>query len=346
MKKSLVLGMLITFSMIALFGRKAHAQFTAPAPTPAGGVETAAAATAAPAQAKTLWSFLGITPENLRKCTKHYCASPLGQFVNGMLTPVRFASGGLIPDCCAKPLTAAELAALKPGEVSPAEAAAAKIKADEAGAKARRAAVRYLATVDCHYYPEAEAALIAALRADRNECVRLEAAMALGNGCCCTKKTIEALNLVVTGEATDGNPSETSERVKLAAFASLQSCLSRGLEFPTPPETVPPPVKEPPALGKKDASAMQLASFTKRSVPTATDAERAFAQTAGLQPRTGHVPTGKRNLLDIWRHALHHQDTPELPTASAEAAHQPTPSSAAYNLRALGLTPLGAIPLQ
>src|SRR2546425_250805 len=78
--------------------------------------------------------------------------------------------------------------------VSPAEAAAAKIRADEAGAKARRTAVKYLATVDCHYYPEAEAALIAALRADRNECVRLEAALALGGGCCCTRNAAQALH--------------------------------------------------------------------------------------------------------------------------------------------------------
>ena len=71
--------------------------------------------------------------------------------------------------------------------------AAAKIKQEEMAAHARCDAVKYLATVDCHWYPEAEAALICALRTDRSECVRYEAAVALNNGCCCTKKTVEAL---------------------------------------------------------------------------------------------------------------------------------------------------------
>jgi len=112
-------------------------------------------------------------------------------------------------------------------QLSPAEEAAQKIKADEAQAKARRAAIKYLGTVDCHYFPEAEKALIGGLLNDRNECVRLEAALALGHGCCCTKKTIEALQVTVSGSNKLGNPGETSERVKAAAFAALQRCLAR-----------------------------------------------------------------------------------------------------------------------
>src|SRR5207237_2362732 len=111
----------------------------------------------------------------------------------------------------------------KPSD-SPAGAAA-KIKADEAAAKARREAVRYLGTVDCHYWPEAQDALINALRADRNECVRLEAAWVLGRGCCCTKKTIVALSITVAGSDRDGNPYEDSDRVKAAAAAALAHCL-------------------------------------------------------------------------------------------------------------------------
>src|SRR5437016_1696634 len=84
----------------------------------------------------------------------------------------------------------------------PAAAAAAKIKADEAAAKARVAAVEYLGTVDCHYWPDATDALIMALRADRNECVRFAAASVLNSGCCCNKKTIEALNITVAGTET------------------------------------------------------------------------------------------------------------------------------------------------
>src|SRR5262249_15015819 len=38
------------------------------------------------------------------------------------------------------------------GTYSPAEISAARIKIDESQAKARRAAVKYLAIIDCHYY--------------------------------------------------------------------------------------------------------------------------------------------------------------------------------------------------
>src|SRR5205823_9076076 len=107
-----------------------------------------------------------------------------------------------------------------------AEGAAARIKADEAGAKKRRAAVRYLGTVDCNYWPEAQDALINSLRADRNECVRLEAALALGRGCCCNKATIKALTLTVEGSREDGNPRENSERVRANAYAALEHCLA------------------------------------------------------------------------------------------------------------------------
>ena len=105
------------------------------------------------------------------------------------------------------------------------EGAAARAKADEADAKARRAAVRFLGTVDCHYWPEAQEALINALRGDRNECVRLEAAFALNRGCCCTKMIIKALVMCVSGSDEDGFPSERSPRVRAVAQAALAHCL-------------------------------------------------------------------------------------------------------------------------
>jgi len=169
-------------------------------------------------------------------------------------------SGGLIPPCCPKVLTDDALnKAAKEGPDAAkgdAQAAAAKIAKDEAEAKERRAAVRYLGTVDCHYWGDvAEPALIASLRTDRNECVRWEAAMALGNGCCCTKKTIAALTisvygvdkegLTVAGNLSDGAPVETSERVKAAALAALQHCLSCYSETaaPAPEKPERPPEK-------------------------------------------------------------------------------------------------------
>src|SRR5262249_46988971 len=107
-----------------------------------------------------------------------------------------------------------------------AEGAAARAKADEAAAKARREAVRFLGTVDCNYWPEAQEALANALRGDRNECVRLEAAHALLRGCCCTKLTIKALLISVSGSDEDGFPRENSERVRAVAHGALGRCLA------------------------------------------------------------------------------------------------------------------------
>jgi hypothetical protein len=136
---------------------------------------------------------------------------------------------------------------------------AAAIQADQAGAKARRDAVRFLGTVDCHYYPEAETALICALRTDRSECVRLEAGFALSHGCCCTKKTIEALRICVSGSEKDGNPGETSPRVRIAAFNALQGCCQRGEEA-TKSEMLPRP--EPAmAEGEEDKDAPKLSPY-------------------------------------------------------------------------------------
>src|SRR5439155_15241749 len=106
-------------------------------------------------------------------------------------------------------------------------------------------------------------ALILALRKDANECVRWEAAMALGNGCCCTRATIEALTIsvygvdkdkfTVAGNFRDDAPVETSERVKAAAIMALQHCLSCYSTTATPPPEKPekagPPPEKPIAQG-------------------------------------------------------------------------------------------------
>jgi hypothetical protein len=115
------------------------------------------------------------------------------------------------------------------GGYSPAEITAAKIKVDENQSRARCAAVKYLASVDLHYYHEAEAGLVAALRADRVEAVRLEAALALGECRGVTVRMLDALNLAALGLDTDGNPAETAETVRAAAANSLNRCLTRGI---------------------------------------------------------------------------------------------------------------------
>ena len=174
--------------------------FAAGAPAAAA---PAAAAAAAPPQA-TLWGFLGLSKANCAACKDKICNSQLGVLLNGAAAPASALTGGLIPPFCPPVPSAAELAAIAatpPDERGPAQVAD-LIKADEAAAKARVAAVEYLGTVDCHYWPEATTQLINSLRADRNECVRFAAARVLSSGCCCNKETIEALKVSATG--TDG----------------------------------------------------------------------------------------------------------------------------------------------
>jgi hypothetical protein len=176
-------------------------------------------------------------------CKEKICASQIGQLLNNSLAPIGAFSGGLIGPCC-PPFTQADLK--KPADS--AEGAAARIKADTAGAKARVAAVKYLATVDCGYWPEAADALVNALRADRNECVRFAAAEALRSGCCCGKKTIVALSIAAAGSDRDGNPAEKSERVKITAQAALEHCLARcGCAIPVPTAPVEEKPRERPA---------------------------------------------------------------------------------------------------
>lgn len=127
------------------------------------------------------------------------------------------------------------------GTYSPVEIFAAKIKLDEANVKSRIAAVRYLATLDIHFYPEAETGLISALRADRNENVRYEAALGLGTDRHATRRIVDALSVSALGHVTDGHPSETAERVRAAARQSLTRVLANGAPNDyLPPVTVLP----------------------------------------------------------------------------------------------------------
>ena len=172
---------LMTLAALAVIGHRADAQAPAAA---------AAAAPAAAAPAGNIWSKICLTPEQKAACKAKLCASPIVQLLGGALAPARAFSGGLVPRFCPAPGQANPADMKKPADS--AEGAAARIQQKEAEAKARAAALRYLGTVDCRRYPEAEAALVNGLRADENECVRLEAARALNRGCCCTKKVLEA----------------------------------------------------------------------------------------------------------------------------------------------------------
>lgn len=257
-----------------------------------------------------------MTPDQKAACKKRWCECGLVQFLGVMIKPMTFATGGLIKPCCPGPDD------VKPGDLAKpadsADGAAARIKEDEAGAKERRANVRYLGTVDCTRYPEAEQALINALRTDRNECVRWEAAIVLGHGCCCTRKTIEALKLTAAGSDKDGNPKETSGRVRAAAEASLYACQSVA---DIPPE---PPEKNPLAPEKKDENAVEAARIPRRirplpmPTPTPDVVQPASAQTRPIptlpmptpEVQT-RIPTGQRGLVDIFRRSMAGSEPPQ-----------------------------------
>jgi hypothetical protein len=217
------------FAALALFCPACMAPGAA-APAPAAG---AAAAPAAPASADPDLApptgLIGKMCAAIDDCRRKLCKAPCGQLINGMTAPISGLTGGVIPSFCPEMPGLKDL--MKPGVMG--EAAA--VKKDALEAKARRDAVRMLGTVDCRYYADAEGKLILALRTDGSECVRYEAALALGHGCCCTRNVIAALDVCVSGLDTDGNPAERSDRVREVASYALEHCLS--CAPPAPPDS-------------------------------------------------------------------------------------------------------------
>jgi hypothetical protein len=255
-----------------------------------------------PVPAPTVWDRLGMCCDD---CCAQCCASPLGQLLNAMTKPLCFATGGLIQPICSCTPTPAQLKRILDPEspASDAEKMAALIKVDEAAAARRRAAVRYLGTVDCHYFPEAESALISGLRCDRNECVRFEAALALSKGCCSTKNTIAALLIAANGSAMDGNPSETSERVRAVARYALELCTARAGDWHE--QSQPAQQEAAAAGGKKTAAGIQLAAYYTQQVPKQTQTElidqasRYLAETISTSPATRTLAASQRTVAGM-----------------------------------------------
>jgi hypothetical protein len=244
MKKESLAG--LSFAAMLGLGNAAFGQAIPGVPAAAAPAAAAAAPAAAGAAApRNIFSMLCMTPEQKAACKEKICRSALGQLLNNMITPASTMTGGVIKPLC-PPVLPSDLA--KAADSS--EGAAARIKADEAAAKQRRAAVRYLGTVDCRYWPEATEALVNSLRADRNECVRLEAALSLARGCCCNKATIRALTISINCSDEDGNPPEASPRVREAAAVALHHCLECYTErlkaSEDGPKELPPPGEEKP----------------------------------------------------------------------------------------------------
>ena len=246
---------------------------------------------AAVAPAKNLFSFFIPTPEQKARCRVHFCTSPAGQLVNSLLKPAAGITGGLLGPICPSPLepNAADLA--KPAD-SP-QGAAARIKAEEAQVAAKVADLEYLAQRNCKRYPEAEAALINGLRAEKNECVRIAAAKGLARGCCCTAKVLKALTLSVNGSTADGFPAEDSPRVKLLAFVALERCVANCAPAEPAPE---PPGK--PAPESVIAAGYYESAFAKLK-PADVVAEARAALAAGITVPPGALPR-PRSLADAW----------------------------------------------
>lgn len=294
------------------------------------------AAPAPPAQAAGIVGLVQMAAGAIKACKAKICACPLGQMITNAGKPLNAALGGLLCPPCCPPVPPDDL---KKPSTLPAGACA-KIMQEELEMPKRRKAIQCLARADCHWWPEAEAALIAGLRADRNECVRLEAAKALATGCCCTRKTIEALLISATGSKKDGNPSENSERVKAMALAGLQHCLMTYVdeEEPKPPELPrkPPPEKVPPAPAAAAAAAEwydglplpNLAYYDGLDrVPVADTilAAKKMVQTAASTPPKSNAtvagPSGSRNLYQLWVNA----QTEPKPTPPTRAPNEPPP---------------------
>jgi hypothetical protein len=285
-----------------------------------------------------IWSFFCPTSAQMAAWKKAFCGTGIGTMFSAMLSPVSLYTGGLMGQCC------------PPGSYPPGpppvpgspEDTADKIKADEAAAKARRAAMRYLGTVDCHYWPEAEKALITGLRTDKNDCVRWEAAHSLGNGCCCTRKTIAALKLVVEGSEADGNPSETSIWVKGEALASLQHCICC---FRDKPAEVPKEKAGPTAAVTPEV--LPAYYYKLNDIPRdrfVAEASQVIAQAAaaGLKPGTAALQPGAQSVTHILAKAADPKAYPR-PVAQLEPPMAEPPAGRLQPVAA-GTPPAAAVP--
>lgn len=266
---------------------------TAPPPAtpgdPATAVAAQAPAAAAPAAAPRggLFSHFHKTPEQRAQKWANFAKSPLGKMVNGLLSPLSALTGGILGPVGANDPAKLKLPADSPG------GAAAKIAAAEAQAKAKIADLEFLATKDCRRYPEAEAALLAALRTDPNECVRWAAAKALLSGCCCTPKIVKALTVVVNQSDKDGNLAEESERVRLTAFLALEKCLQA-----CQPKAEEPPEKPAPK-GTEAAGLAQVRYEEMTQGQVFAAARAALAKGIRVSPQGMKGMTGPANLRDL-----------------------------------------------
>ncbi len=176
----------------------------------------------------------------------------------------------------------------------------------------RIAAVKYLGTLDCRYLPDAEAALIAALRADGQEAVRFEAATVRARGGCCTPKVMETLVVTISGSERDGHPAEKSPRVRLAAARALEKCLA---------VTAPADAAVPPAAGKPGPKVVEHPRVETGPIVTEMAAPK--------WPDLKLVETSNQTLVEFRAKADPARPDPApVPKSAPVAAHAPVVKSA------------------
>jgi hypothetical protein len=260
------------------------------------------------------------------ECKQKPCFPILAAISRRVMTPLCAAHHRqLHPKTQGESPTREELARMiSDGNYSPAEITVAKIKLEESQVIARRAAVKYLGLVDCYHYPEAEMSLIAALRTDRSEIIRLEAALAVGSGRTLTDRLIEALNIASLGLDLDGHPAEPSPRVRQAARESLQRCAARGLCLPPLADQALAPIDWPlPEFMAIQPATYAVPAFVPTQPPP-TQRDRDIAESVSVQAKANAAP---RTLLPF----LH-----QLKTASGSESRNRTDS------RMQGLRPIGS----
>ncbi len=274
--------------LVLLVSGCAVAPVATPADPTAAVVAAQAPAAAAPAPRVGLFGRVRRSPEQRAQRLANFAKSPLGQMVNALLKPAEALTGGIL-----KPVGANDPAKQKLPADS-AGGAAAKIAADGAEAKAKIADLEFLSKQDCRRYPEAEAAILNALRAERSECVRWAAAKALLSGCCCTPKVMKALTVVVTMSDKDGNLAEESERVRMTALLALEKCLNtcQPAKAEEPPEKPAPKEKEK-EKPEGDVAAVKYEEMSEADVFAA--ARAAVAKGVTASPRA----TQPANLRDM-----------------------------------------------
>jgi hypothetical protein len=125
--------------------------------------------------------------------------------------------------------------------------------------------------------PQIENGLIRSLRADLNEPNRYEAAKALDTARYFTEKSLTALLCAANGSTVDGNPAETSPRVKAVALHSIRLYTLQAAGS---------------SIQRQPAGSIQLAGYAARPVPPQFQTEmfdkacRLLAETISTPPPT------------------------------------------------------------